>query len=230
MRQYPGIWRKRYLIPCWLLQWICAGIFLIIGGLLAAAAAYVADNPDDESFTYNGYTYDQLLEYVAATGGLLITFGALTIFFGIIEVTLFVLDRLSPVLFIVFSALRTLFWSTFLLLAIVGAARGNSSVIDLVLSIILLLTSILQVFMGATNKHKLRTGKLDTMGHYKQANDVEAIGLNTFANEDPRGAVAAVRYDNAYAAPVTEPLYDGSMGYASERREDVGLETTLAHH
>ncbi|KAI0121235.1 hypothetical protein BJ170DRAFT_152359 [Xylariales sp. AK1849] len=219
MRQYEGIWRKRQLVPCWILQVICAAIFALAAGLLLAAAGYVSNNSVDLDYQYYGYSEDDLVAYAAITGGVILAFALFTVIFDIIEAILYAKRKLNPVLLLTFACLKTLAWGIYLVLTIVSAAKGSFSTLDFLLSLILVGTSVIQLIFGAKFTHQKRKGRLDR-GHYKPTGHVEG-GLNPAYYQ---GAQPPLTYDNTYRGPSPVPSYIGNPGDTNMNYYSQGVE------
>ncbi|KAI0171568.1 hypothetical protein BJ166DRAFT_623040 [Pestalotiopsis sp. NC0098] len=202
MRRYEGLWHKRQLVPCWVLQCLAAGVFLIAAGLLLAAAAYVRENEDDVSdYTYYGYNLDQLLTYAAATGSVILVFSVCTIVFDIVECVLYARRVLSPVALLVLAVLKTAAWGAYFILSIVSAAGGSVSWLDLLLSAILVSTSLSQLVLGARFTHRLRKGALDNRGTYAAAGHAEQGGVVGGGGAPPPPGYSYGSHDTAYRSP-----------------------------
>ncbi|KAI1867445.1 hypothetical protein JX265_007247 [Neoarthrinium moseri] len=199
MRRYEGIWRKAQLVPCWVLQCLASGIFLIAAGLLIAAAAYVSQHSVDSDYTYYGYTADDLAKFAAISGGVIFALAIITIIFDIIECVLYARRTLSPVLLLVFAVLKTLAWGVYFVLAIIAAASGTFSWVDFLLSLVLVATSLVQLVFGAKNTHRKRKGTLDNRGNYKAATTGHV-----------EGQYAGVQYPPSYPQPYNPAPYAGN--------------------
>jgi hypothetical protein len=196
MRRYENIWHKRQLVPCWVLQCLASGIFLIAAGLLIAAAAYIKNHDVDSDYRYYGYSADELANYAAAAGAITFVFGFATIIIDIIEAVLYARRVLSPVVLLVFAVLKTLAWGIYFVLAIISAARGSVSWLDFLLGLIVVGTSIIQLVLGAKYTHRRNKGTLDNRGTYKPttASHVEGAAYNTYPQQQ-------TGYPSAYAQP-----------------------------
>ncbi|ETS82011.1 hypothetical protein PFICI_07013 [Pestalotiopsis fici W106-1] len=199
MRRYEGLWHKRQLVPCWILQCLAAGVFLIASGLLLAAAAYVKKNETDLDYSYYGYSTDQLLTYAAAAGSVILVFSVCTIVFDIVECVLYARRVLSPVALLVLAVLKTAAWGAYFILAIVSAAQGSASWLDLFLSAVLVSTALSQLILGARFTHRLRKGTLDNRGNYSAA-----------AAQHVEGGMAPPPAGYAYGGPQLNPFNDTS--------------------
>ncbi|KAI6081482.1 hypothetical protein F4821DRAFT_25805 [Hypoxylon rubiginosum] len=166
MQRYEGVWRKRYLLPSWILQIICAIVFVVVAGLLLAAASYVQRHHRSSSYnsssnySYYGYSSDQLVEYARISGGVALGLGLGTIIFDITEIVLYARRRLNPILLLSSACIKTLVWGAYFVIIAIGAAYGSVSVLDIILSLVLALTSIEQLVLGAVYTHRKRQGRL----------------------------------------------------------------------
>ncbi|KAH6657171.1 hypothetical protein BKA67DRAFT_532398 [Truncatella angustata] len=172
MRKYENIWHKRQLVPCWVLQCIAAGIFMIAAGMILAAAAYVKNKDsqlDLSDYNYYGYNASDLVRFAAITGGVIMGFAICTIVFDIVECILYARRVLSPVALLVLACLKFLAWGVYFILAIISATRGSVGWLDILLSLVLVSTSLTQLILGAKYTHLKRKGTLDHRGNYKPA-------------------------------------------------------------
>ncbi|KAI1372340.1 hypothetical protein F4677DRAFT_463348 [Hypoxylon crocopeplum] len=174
MQRYYGIWRKRDMLPLWILQMLCALIFAMVAGLLLASAAYIESHQRDSAYDgigYDSYRYtrSQAIEYARTTGGVVLGLGLSTAILDVVEIALYARHQLSPVLLLSFACVKTLVWGAYSVLSIIGAATGAISVLDLVLGLVLMLTSITQIVLGAVNTHRKRKGTLVSQGSQKIA-------------------------------------------------------------
>ncbi|KAI2622372.1 hypothetical protein GGR54DRAFT_638707 [Hypoxylon sp. NC1633] len=174
MQRYEGVWRKRNLLPCWILQMLCGTIYAVIAAVLLAAAANVQRHEDDPQFystqyDYYGYSASQLVEYAQITGAVVLVLGIGTLILDSVEITLFARRRLSPVLLLSTACIKTLVWGVYFILTICAAATGSISAADLILGLILVLTSSEQLVLGAIYTHRKRKGLLSNSGSTKRA-------------------------------------------------------------
>jgi hypothetical protein len=69
MGLYEGIWRKRQLLPSWILQFLCAGIFGIVSILTLVGASYLERHNqegrlDDDAAGISGEDVIDYAQYV----------------------------------------------------------------------------------------------------------------------------------------------------------------------
>ncbi|KAH9897601.1 hypothetical protein F4778DRAFT_242259 [Xylariomycetidae sp. FL2044] len=162
MQRFEGVWRKRHLLPSWILQIIGSLVFGACAIVLLSAASYIRDNPDSvntDDYDYYGYTTNDLVAYARDTGAVVLVMAALTIIFDIVEVVLYKRRTLSPVLLLVLASIKTLVWGAYLILAIVNAARGSVSALDILLSLVLAMASLVQLILAARFTHQKRKGQ-----------------------------------------------------------------------
>ncbi|KAM0811241.1 hypothetical protein AB5N19_11597 [Seiridium cardinale] len=176
MHTHEGIWRKRQLVPCWIIQGISVCVLGVIASLLVGASTIVlTTGGGKDGFTWLGLGVDDLARVAIIVGSVLLAFCVLTLVFDITEAALYKRRRLSPTLLLAFSCIKTAMWITYLVFVVIAAAKGSPSALDLVLGIILVTTSISQVILGAIYTHKQRKGLLDR-GKYA---DLGTNGRNT---------------------------------------------------
>ncbi|KAI0380349.1 hypothetical protein F5Y04DRAFT_258063 [Hypomontagnella monticulosa] len=174
MQRFEGIWRKRHLLPIWILQIIGAIIYTVVAALLLAAAAYVRGHRRSSGYRYYGYSASELMEYAAVTGGVVLALSIGTLLLCIIEITLYARRRLNPIFLLSSACVKTLVWTAYFVLCIIAAAVGTVSVLDIIVSLVLAAVSIAQLVLGAVYTHRKRRGLLPTQhGHGHKTAGVE---------------------------------------------------------
>ncbi|ORY66976.1 uncharacterized protein BCR38DRAFT_148791 [Pseudomassariella vexata] len=168
MQTFEGIWNKRQLVPCWVIQVLCAGIYGIVACLLLVTAGYISRNKDqiDSNYSYLGYSADDLTKYAAATGAVLLVFCIFTVVIDIVECIFYSKRKLNPVFLLVTSSIKTLFWGILLILNFIAAGRGDGSWLGILFGILLVSTSLTQLFISAKFTHRKRKGTF-VAGGYK---------------------------------------------------------------
>lgn len=63
MQTYTGIWTKRQLVPCWIIQFLAAGILSIVAILMLIGAGVIDDNVSDNE-TFYGMRAKDIVDYV----------------------------------------------------------------------------------------------------------------------------------------------------------------------
>jgi hypothetical protein len=133
----------------------------------------------------------------------------LTIIFCVIECIFYARRILNPITALVFAVLKSLMWLVYFIISIAAAARGYGGVLGVILSLILVITSFVQMGFSAKYVHMKRKGQLGD-GVYRRAGGVEGAGLN------PGG----VHYVGNAAAP------GGAPGYEEFRHKDPHTQQT----
>ncbi|KAI1764717.1 hypothetical protein GGR53DRAFT_303967 [Hypoxylon sp. FL1150] len=169
MQRYEGIWRKRYLLPSWILQIICSVVFVVVAGLLLAAASYVQRHQRSSRYSYYGYSSSQLVEYARISGGVSLGLGLGTLLFDVAEIVLYARRRLNPALLLSSACVKTAVWLAYFIILVIGSASGSVSVLDLILALVLALTSIEQTVLGVVYTHRKRQGRLFSRDSSKAA-------------------------------------------------------------
>ncbi|KAI1843461.1 hypothetical protein JX266_010287 [Neoarthrinium moseri] len=179
MRTYAGLWRKRQFIPCWVLQGISVAILGVVASLLVGASTVVlAMGKGHEGFSWLGYSVDDLARVAVVVGSILLVFCIVTLAMCSAEVALYKTRKLSPVILLSFSCVKTFIWIVYFVAVLLAAAKGSPSALDLIIGIILVTTSIGQVVLSVTYTLKQRKGLLDR-GDYA---DVESGGARNMAS------------------------------------------------
>lgn len=220
MGSYEGIWRKRQLLPLWILQVLAAGIYVLVAALLLAAARYVKSHPSSFGSSYYGYSESQLISYANITGGVILALASLTIIFDIIEAVLYAKRNLNPVVLLVFACFKTGVWGFFFITILVSLARGTGGIVDFLLTLFLFATSLVQLVLGAKYTHQKRKGTLGR-GTYKPTTSVEAGHHPTYEQELQQ----PLAYDSAYRSTSPVPSYGGHpTAMANSDYHSQGLE------
>ncbi|KAF3065760.1 hypothetical protein GL218_09369 [Daldinia childiae] len=178
MRRYEGIWRKRDLLPFWILQ-----IFFIVISIVAAALLFVGASSleQQESETessgifkivYLGYEADKLVRYTRITGTITLVLDVGTLIFDIIEVMLYAGGRLNPVILLSFACIKTLIWSAYFIIAIITTASGSIlGAFGLLIGVVPVITSIGQLAWGIIYTNRKRNGQLSTRSNHNSVRD-----------------------------------------------------------
>ncbi|KAI4860170.1 hypothetical protein F4820DRAFT_437676 [Hypoxylon rubiginosum] len=176
MEQGGGLWRKRYLMPSWVLQVICSLVFVIASSLALAAADYLHDNPppgSSNNASYEGYEHngDQAIDLVQISGGVAMALSFVTLILDMAEIVLYDHHRLSPVLLICSASVKTVVWGAYLVLTLNDPVV---SVLDIVISLVLVITSAEQLVLGSMYRHRQRQDHLEDRDSSETA-DVEGV-------------------------------------------------------
>ncbi|KAL7620138.1 hypothetical protein AAE478_009131 [Parahypoxylon ruwenzoriense] len=160
MQRYEGIWRKRYLLPSWILI-----VFAVSACLLLVTAAWVqrrrrSHRYDLTVYWYYGYSAKELVRYARITGGVVLGISIGTIVLSIAEGVLYAHRRLSPVLLLSLASVKTLIWGAYFVISVVSAVARSASMLDLALSLVLESTSVQLLVLGAVFTHRVHKGLL----------------------------------------------------------------------
>ncbi|KAK5173582.1 uncharacterized protein LTR77_002263 [Saxophila tyrrhenica] len=187
------IWKKRVLIPFWVIQILICLVFI----LAAALGLYVVDNVNA----------DAAVEAALNTGAAVdLTFALLTILFDVAEMIMMCMHRLHPVTFIVFQCIKSAIWTAFLLLTIYAAAVSSTTGLTIFLVVVLFLTCMGQLIYGATIVHRHRKGTL-YRGNYSLA---QGGGQTAYTGAAPAPAPYAPQ-TGTYAVPHPDPFRNPSQ-------------------
>lgn len=178
MQHYESIWRKRYLLPCWIFQILGSIVFVVIASLLLVAAEYVREHQRSDSagfqYSYWGYNSSELIDYARITGAVVLALSVGTILFDIIEIILYARRRLNPIVLLSFACITTLVWGAYFVIALMGAAAGSPSILDILISLVLMATSMAQLIIGAVFTHRVRKGLFLKRKSYNKNASVES--------------------------------------------------------
>ena len=111
--------------------------------------------------------------------------------------------KLTPITFLVFQCIKSLFWTAIFLLDIVTASAGVQNTGSFLWTTVVFATSIGQLVYGSVIVHRMRKGTL-TRGAYR---GVEGAGghLNPGYESPPRGSYAGWNPHGAPANPFRDP-------------------------
>ncbi|KAK8064543.1 hypothetical protein PG994_007181 [Apiospora phragmitis] len=166
-----GLWSKWILLPCWMIQMGGSIVFGIAGAILLIGAAY-ADQIDQSSSEFYGYSLEDMAQLVRVTGAVTLAFAAMTFVFCVAEIVLYATHILNPVVVLVFACLKALAWAVMVILNVATAARGAEFPwLNFILSVMLLAAACVQLIFGARYTHHQRHQHLAShdRGHYEKA-------------------------------------------------------------
>ncbi|KAH8681973.1 hypothetical protein BX600DRAFT_447564 [Xylariales sp. PMI_506] len=172
MRQYPNIWTTKVLVPCWIPQWMCLMIFFVVSLRLLTAVGE-AEHGDAVRVSYYGYDKAQLIDGAAILAGVLLGVTVATMAMNITEAWLYRKQTFSPKLALVFACLKTTVWLGSFILLITSAAMGSFSVLGFVLTMVLGLTSVVQLVFASIYTHRIRTQKAYNIVNNHDASHVD---------------------------------------------------------
>ncbi|KAH7018444.1 uncharacterized protein B0I36DRAFT_435752 [Microdochium trichocladiopsis] len=145
---YPNIWRKRHNLTAWILQILASLVYLIL-----AIWSSVMLSRSSIRHSYNS-SYRISVSMI-----IVMVFSVVTIIFDIIEIIFYRGTRLSPVLMLVFSTVKTVTWGVYFIMVIISAAVLRAPIgliIDGPLSFVLLATAVSQLVISAIFVHRRR--------------------------------------------------------------------------
>ncbi|OTB17559.1 hypothetical protein K445DRAFT_279228 [Daldinia sp. EC12] len=167
MRRYRGIWRKRDLLPFWILQIIIAIVCIVAAALLFVGASSVERQQREiepsglSIIVYLGYEADDLVKYARITGTITLILGVGTLIFDLIEIILFAQGRLNPVVLLITACVKTMVWSAYFITAIIiTTASSIFGALGLLVGVVPTLTSIAQLVYGIIYTNRKRNGQL----------------------------------------------------------------------
>ncbi|KAI0845722.1 hypothetical protein F5Y00DRAFT_265356 [Daldinia vernicosa] len=178
MRRYEGIWRKRDVLPFWILQILLMHICIVAAVLLFVGASSVErqqsklDSSGLFTIVYLGYEADDLVKYARIMGIVMLVLGIGTLIFDIIEIVLYVRGRLNPVILLSCACIKTLIWSAYFITAIIAIAAGSIfGVLGLLIGIVPVATNIAQLAWGIIYTNRERNGQLSNRSKHKSIRD-----------------------------------------------------------
>lgn len=141
--------------------------------------------------------------------GIILAFVAVTFLLNVIEIILYVLRRLNPIVVILFAIVKLLGWGVTFVFSIYAASQRNISVGDVILSLILVVTSLTQLIFGAKYTHLRRKGVFDGRDYKRAARGAEADNLN------PNGYASAAAGKANYESYQGSNAGNGRSGFAT---------------
>ncbi|KAI8964641.1 hypothetical protein F5Y11DRAFT_315543 [Daldinia sp. FL1419] len=163
MRRYEGIWRKRDLLPCWILQVLGTIISIVVAALLFICASSVENQQRDVDTSHNytivylTYTANILIRYARTMGAITLILGCGTLIFDIIEIVLYARGQLNPVVHLSFACVKTLVWSAYFIASIIiTTASSIFGALGLAIGVIPVITSIAQFVYGIIYTNRKR--------------------------------------------------------------------------
>ncbi|KAI0179050.1 hypothetical protein GGR52DRAFT_286923 [Hypoxylon sp. FL1284] len=187
MQQHRAVWRRRQLFPSWIVQIICAGLYVVMAAVLLAGA-YIQRHPSPGWLQnhFYGPDGDQLVVFARVMGGVVLAISIGTILLDSAEITMYVRRRLSPALLLYSACVKTLVWVAYFVISLVGSTAGSISVPNIILGLALTLTSIQQLVLGANYTHRLRRERPVSRNRSRTANVEEAHGTAPVRHGSPR--------------------------------------------
>ncbi|KAF2110680.1 hypothetical protein BDV96DRAFT_500843 [Lophiotrema nucula] len=148
----PVIWKKRILIPFWVVRILC---MLFIIAIYAVALKVIADDPNRTTPAI----------------GVVVVFMLLIIavlLMDVLAILMFLRDKLNPKSFLIMNVIQTAFWFVVLILDIAAIARGASAA-GIAFTIFVLLSFLALLIYASVNFHRQR--KAARLGHYAPAHN-----------------------------------------------------------
>ncbi|ORY13050.1 hypothetical protein BCR34DRAFT_536107 [Clohesyomyces aquaticus] len=139
MAGQPVIWKKRILIPFWVIR-IILMVFIIFA---YAVALRVLTEADDKNVPVIGVTVVFMLLVVAV------------LLMDVLSIILFARDALNPKTFLIMNVLQTTFWAAVLAIDLVAIARGADSY-GIWFQVIVFVSFLLLLIYASINCHKSR--------------------------------------------------------------------------
>ena len=153
------MWKKRYLIPLWVVQLIVLGIYFVLSIVGMSAAEDLDDYLDSPEWNNRSDYADQVVTIYRTTFGIIIAFSALCIILIITEIILAASHRLKATFHLVSAVLKALLAVIYFVIVCIGSASvGRGYGLDIVLSLALTVATLLQVVYGAVRVHRVRKG------------------------------------------------------------------------
>ncbi|PSN73564.1 hypothetical protein BS50DRAFT_569089 [Corynespora cassiicola Philippines] len=156
MAQQPVIWKKRILVPFWIVR-ILAMIFVI--AIYAYALKVLRDQGTSREYPAMGV----IIVFMLMIIGVLLL--------DVLAIILFLKDKLNPTVFLIMNSTQTGFWGGILILDLIAIARGANAV-GIALTVGIFLSFVGLLIYAAVNYHRAR--KAAQRGHYAPAHNPAA--------------------------------------------------------
>ncbi|KAF2234344.1 hypothetical protein EV356DRAFT_532912 [Viridothelium virens] len=158
-------WKKRFLIPFWILELFWA----IIDTAATAVVLTVVDDDSNQIDSIledngNGDVVGTYKKPLIAASAVLLVFYAVIILLTVVEMILYCVHRLKPVLFLVFNVYKVTFWLVLLIMTIVNVVREDYDQPAAIISTIIFLCFVGPLIYGAIIYHHFRRSGPQTAG------------------------------------------------------------------
>ncbi|KAL9094555.1 MAG: hypothetical protein Q9165_003114 [Trypethelium subeluteriae] len=219
-------WKKRFLIPFWILELFWA----IIHTAATAVVLTVVDDDSDQIDSIlesngNGDVVGTYKKPLIAASAVLLVFYAVTLFLTVVEMILYCVNRLIPVLFLAFNVYKVTFWLVLLIMTIVSVVREDYDQPAAIISAITFLCFIGPLIYGAVIYHHSRHAGPQTAGLGQTYTSLARQGPVT-------GSEGASRLN-----PFNDPSYETRSTYSgtpfrNESATEMGImpDSTLQRH
>ncbi|KAI9698891.1 MAG: hypothetical protein M1820_007312 [Bogoriella megaspora] len=196
--------RKRFLIPFWVLQILWT---LIQIGATAVVLAVVDRESDqiDDILRENGHG-DVVGGYkkpITAVSAAFIALNAAVFILTLIEMVLYCAKRLKPLVYLVFNVLKTTFWLVVMVGNIISAARGDTAPGSPILTAVILVCFIAPLIYGSVMYH-----------HYRRAGPNHSGASRTYESLGLQGPVGNANHLNAPVNPFNDPSLETRSNYS----------------
>ncbi|KAF7537528.1 hypothetical protein G7054_g3703 [Neopestalotiopsis clavispora] len=173
----------------------------------------------------------------SAIGTVLLVFCILTLALCATEAILYKASRLRPALLLAFACIKTTIWLVFFFFVVVSAAHGAPSPLNLIIAIMLAVTSVGQLVLGAIYTHKLqksihdrgRYADLESEGSGKAAPNMATLPRsNTWRKSIPAVTVTSRQWSPRSSIEEEEDITDYES-YRNSLLQAENLRTGGAH-
>ncbi|KAF2706963.1 hypothetical protein K504DRAFT_470951 [Pleomassaria siparia CBS 279.74] len=189
MSNNPTVWKKRILIPFWVVRIL---LMLFIIGIYAIALAVIRKDP----------------ELTLPNVGVIVIFMLLIVtvlLMDVMAILMFLRDGLNPTKFLIMNVIQTSFWAAVLLLNVAAIARSRRNGTGIGFSVFVLFTFIGLLVYAVIGFNKDR--KQRSRGNYASAHDPAARPLTHDAQE-----YSVPEYQSNHEFQ-QNPLYHSSTAY-----------------
>ncbi|KAI1081956.1 hypothetical protein F5B20DRAFT_40800 [Whalleya microplaca] len=202
--EYP--YKKGVNITAWVLQ-------ILVCVILLAASAWMMTLVTSDEYDSALRNYGGLF---TAAAGLQIGITSLTIILDIVEIVMIAKSRMPPALYLSSACVKTLIWVIIFVLNLVAV-----SIISIILTLILAVTSGLQLVYGAILIHRKRKGTL-FKGKYAPAHNPENVEAgythNTYYPQQDTAYKPTAPPVSVYGSPQPPPQYGYPGSYELDGR------------
>ncbi|KAH7383163.1 hypothetical protein BKA66DRAFT_512034 [Pyrenochaeta sp. MPI-SDFR-AT-0127] len=189
MTQQPVLWKKRVLVPFWVVR-ICVMILIII------AYAWALRNLNN---------IKDVVKPAIASVVVFMLFIVIVLLIDILAIVLFLRDALKPGTFLTMNCFQTSFWAGVLIMDFVAIGRG-ASVVGIGFSVFVFLSFVGLLIYSIIGYNRAKKGAL--RGQYTPAHNPAVATPSTFPAAHPTQYHNASPYqqNTAYHSPTGAPV------------------------
>ncbi|KAF3040521.1 hypothetical protein E8E12_008089 [Didymella heteroderae] len=187
MANQPGLWKKRVLVPFWIVR-VCIMLFLI--GIYAYALRVVDEVGD-------------VAKPAIASVVVFMLFIVICLLIDILAIVLFMRDALKPATFLTMNCFQTGFFGGVLIMDLVAVMRGTSAA-GIGFSVFVFLSFLSLLVYSAVGYHRAK--KQAQRGHYAAAHNPAMYNPAVPTEYPPQYQVPSPYQQTAYHGQTSAPV------------------------